>query len=273
MKGTKTVLCGFEGSHANVTGAPPPRIRFRRELTPRGFEGNSCTSVRMRREPSTACTRASCSNGGATNPPQRSPPVPPPPAGLAGSAARERRRERQCAGGGLTGVELMGARMAAFTTPLQTFGWRMGTCAYGRPCTFSELARRFPTGAAARRARARREPTPSRIVRRCMSRSRRAGVEGWLRVMRTGTFPSHHHWLPTPPRPQLALPHPPRWLHAARSLRICTRSLCAPRSRSNRVVGRLRPRMVGAAWIRRTVTAGRWRAVDHPLRAHHALGD
>ena len=143
MKGTKTVLCGFEGSHANVTGAPPPRIRFRRELTPRGFEGNSCTSVRMRREPSTACTRASCSNGGATNPPQRSPPVPPPPAGLAGSAARERRRERQCAGGGLTGVELMGARMAAFTTPLQTFGWRMGTCAYGRPCTFSELARRF----------------------------------------------------------------------------------------------------------------------------------
>ena len=40
-------------SHAIVT-ITPPRIRFRRELTPRGFEGNSCTSVRMRREPYTA---------------------------------------------------------------------------------------------------------------------------------------------------------------------------------------------------------------------------
>mmetsp|Transcript_37642 Transcript_37642/g.102174 ORF Transcript_37642/g.102174 Transcript_37642/m.102174 type:complete len:229 (-) Transcript_37642:48-734(-) len=199
MTGTKVDMIKFEGSRAFVTGMPPPVVRFRRELTPCGFEGSNCISVRMRREPYTACTRASCSNGGATNPPQQSPP--PPPRRTGGSGGPRAPPRAAVWGGGLTG-ELLGAWMdawATFATPLQTFGWRMGTSAYGRPCTFSELARRFPTGAAARRARARREPTPSRIVRRCMSRSRRAEVEGWLRVMRTGTFPSHHHWLPTPP--------------------------------------------------------------------------
>ena len=197
----------------------PPRIRFRRELTPRGFEGNSCTSVRMRREPYTACTRASCSNGGATNLPQRSPPHSPPdwqvrrPASAAASG-------RVLGGGAYRRAHgRMNGHLGHVHHAVAGIWLEDGHLHIAADRARSANVRGAPDGrgAGAPGAGAESPPAPSHTTRRCMSHSKRAEVEVWLQV-------DEHGYISLPPPLARCLPQPPRWLHAARSLHTCTRS-------------------------------------------------